>query len=370
MLVNAAVNFGILAALSALLYAAPGPLLSPPAVPFGVRVPPDKVHAPAIETQRRRYRGPLLAVAAPVTVLALTLGAVFDTPTAGAFGALPLCAGAAVLWVRAHRSIARAKEEDGWYDQARQGAVTDTSLRTAPVRFPWVWTLPAVVVIAVTVVVGAVVYPDLPDRIALPRRSAGGTFYREYTTSVWIAFSLVLGQVLITLISVGTVHGLLRARADLDVARPATSVARHRRYLAVTARSLMGITALLNLMLLGMSALMWSDTRSTPLMLVVIGVPLLAALAVVTYLILRVGPSGSRLPETADEENTGLVPRDDDRFWHGAGTIYVNADDPAVLVPRRVGIGWTVNVGNLRFLVIAASVVAVATGLTVVLAVS
>lgn len=80
-------------------------------------------------------------------------------------------------------------------------------------------------------------------------------------------------------------------------------------------------------------------------------------------------PSGSRLREGTGEEGTGLVPRDDDRFWRGAGTVYVNADDPAILVPKRVGIGWTVNFGNPRSLVVAALVLAVAVGAAVVQAV-
>ena len=35
----------------------------------------------------------------------------------------------------------------------------------------------------------------------------------------------------------------------------------------------------------------------------------------------------------------------DDRHWRG-GILYVNRDDPSFLVPKRVGIGWTVNAGH------------------------
>ncbi|MET9662018.1 DUF5808 domain-containing protein [Streptomyces sp. NPDC006510] len=369
LLLDAALNFGMLAVLGAVLYAAPSPLLNPPAVPFGVRVPPDKARATAVEEQRDRYRGAMLVAAAVVTVLASALGAALGTLTAGAVGSLLLCALAAALWTRAHRVIARAKADGGWYGQTRQGAVTDTSLRTDPVRFPWNWTVPALVVIAVSVVAGVIVYPGLPDRLAMPRRSAGGTVHETYATSVWTAFGLVLCQVLLTLTMAAVVAGLLRARADLDVARPVAGAARYRRYLTAMARSMMGITALVNLMLLGLSALMWSDIRSAPLTLAVTGVPLVAVLAVVVCLVLRVGPSGSRLRELTDEESTGLVPRDDDRFWRAAGTLYVNADDPAVLVPKRVGIGWTVNLGNVRVLIGTASVLAVAVAASVVQAV-
>ncbi|MFG3526759.1 DUF5808 domain-containing protein [Streptomyces sp. NPDC047917] len=369
LLVDAALNFGTLVVLSAVLYAAPSPLLNPAAVPFGVRVPPDKARAAVVEEQRHHYRGAILVAAAVVTVLSSALGAALGTLTAGAVGSLLLCAFAAALWVRAHRGIARAKADGGWYEDTRQGAVMDTSLRTDPVRFPWYWTVPALVVIAVSVAAGVIVYPGLPDHISMPRRSAGGTVYESYPTTVWTAFGLVLCQVLLTLVVAAVVAGLLRARADLDVARPAAAAARYRRYLVFTARSMMGIAALLDLMLLGLSALMWSDTRSTPLTWAVTGVPLVAVLALVACLTLRVGPAGSRLPAPAGEDDTGLVPRDDDRFWRGAGTVYVNADDPAVLVPKRVGIGWTVNLGNPRVLVATASLLAVAVGAAVVRAV-
>ena len=37
--------------------------------------------------------------------------------------------------------------------------------------------------------------------------------------------------------------------------------------------------------------------------------------------------------------------RDDDRYWYG-GFFYNNPDDPAMFVPKRYGLGWTVNFGN------------------------
>ncbi|MFE2031672.1 DUF5808 domain-containing protein [Streptomyces scopuliridis] len=382
-LVTLLVNSGILLALGATLYAAPSPKLNPHSVPFGVRVPPDKADAPEVSEQRRRYRALLLPATLIVTVAALVIGAVLDSVAVGGVAALVLCVIAAALWLSAHRALARAKERGNWYEHVRQGVVMDTSLRTDPVRFPWAWTIPSLVVVVVTAVAGAIVYPQLPEMMALPERSSSGTVYREITTTFWTAFSLVFAQILLTATVIGTVAAVLRARADLDVSRPRSSAARHRRYLSLTARGLLGIAALLNLMLLGLSGMMWSDSRSGAVLSLVIGVPLLAAVAVSVVLV-RIGPGGSRLVlEGGDgsggsvgsdgsgdfdgsDEGTGLVPRDDDRHWYGAGTVYVNADDPAILVPRRVGMGWTVNLGNLRFLIVSAAVLAIAAGATVV----
>jgi uncharacterized membrane protein len=57
------------------------------------------------------------------------------------------------------------------------------------------------------------------------------------------------------------------------------------------------------------------------------------------------------------ERDTGLTHRDDDKYWRG-GLVYINREDHALLVPRRFGLGWTLNVGNPRAAMLLASLVA------------
>ncbi|MFC9430765.1 DUF1648 domain-containing protein [Streptomyces sp. NPDC056987] len=370
-LVSLLVNFATLLILGAVLYAAPSPLLNPKAVPFGVRVPPDKADSPEVGEQRRRYRALLAPIAVVITLASLVLGAVLNSAVVGAVAALLLCAAAGALWLSAHRALARAKEQGNWYEQVRQGAVMDTSLRTDPVRLPWLWVVPSLVVLAATAAAGAFAYPDLPATMSLPERTTNGTAYRDVTTTFWSAFSLVFVQLGVTVTVLGTVAAVLRARPDLDVSRPRTSVAQHRRYLALTARALLGVGALLNLMLLGLSAMMWGDSRSGTVLSLVVGVPLLVAAVGSLLVVLRAAPSGGRTmigatPGAEAEENTGLVARDDDRHWRAAGTMYVNSDDPAILVPKRVGMGWTVNLANPRFLIGSGVVLVLGLAATVV----
>ena len=52
--------------------------------------------------------------------------------------------------------------------------------------------------------------------------------------------------------------------------------------------------------------------------------------------------------------------RDDDRFWK-VGLLYVNRDDPALVVGSHIGAGWTLNLGNpAAWLLIAGNVAALA----------
>lgn len=60
----------------------------------------------------------------------------------------------------------------------------------------------------------------------------------------------------------------------------------------------------------------------------------------------RMGPGGSRL--NGNVRGLALATgtdRDDDRFWK-AGLLYVNRDDPAIVVGARFGVGWMLNFGN------------------------
>ena len=49
--------------------------------------------------------------------------------------------------------------------------------------------------------------------------------------------------------------------------------------------------------------------------------------------------SRTRASTPADRQSTGIIFRDDDRYWRG-GFFYNNPDDPAVFVPKRFGLGW------------------------------
>ncbi|MGX1795112.1 hypothetical protein ACWIGN_04715, partial [Streptomyces albidoflavus] len=244
MLVSLLVNSTVLLLLGAVFYAAPSPRLSPHAVLFGVRVPPGRAEAPEVHRERRRYRALLLPATAVLTAVSLGLGALTDSALVGSVAALVLCGVAAVLWLRAHQALTRAKEEGGWYEELRQGVAMDTSLRTDPVRMPWLWVVPSLLVLAVSATAGAFAYPELPDTLWLPERSPSGTAYRAFATTFWSAFSLVLAQLAVTLTMVGTVAAVLRARADVDASRPRASAAEYRRRLVLTVRALLGVGAM------------------------------------------------------------------------------------------------------------------------------
>lgn len=67
--------------------------------------------------------------------------------------------------------------------------------------------------------------------------------------------------------------------------------------------------------------------------------------------------SGTQMGAGARQSPSAAIYRDDDRYWW-AGVFYVNSDDPEVMVPKRYGLGWTINFGHPMGMVIAVVMIA------------
>ncbi|MGX1547939.1 DUF1648 domain-containing protein [Streptomyces adustus] len=323
------------------------PSLTSPTLPFGVRSPDARADAPEVARHRRRYRWQVAASG----VLLITAGVLvssilrFDLPGVVLLLTIAACTAA---YSRARAAVLAVKRREHWYDGLRQGVVAETTLHTDPERFPWVWAVPALLVCVGTTVLGVLRYPSLPDRIAV-HFAGSGSADRFADRSIGNAFFPVFTQVALTVLILVLTFLSFRARADLDPARPADSARRHRRFSVRTAVSLLLLAAFVDLSLLAGAWAMWhTDQQASPALILL---PILAGLVVVIGIAVRTGQGGSRLPAqdgVVAERATGMVRRDDDRYWRLLGSVYVNRADPAVLVQKRFGIGWTINLGNPR----------------------
>jgi uncharacterized membrane protein len=80
---------------------------------------------------------------------------------------------------------------------------------------------------------------------------------------------------------------------------------------------------------------------SLPALIVICG----TLIAIVLILFLPLPRSRTKASTPAERYPTFTGFRDDDRYWYG-DFFYNNPDDPAVFVPKRYGLGWTVNFGQ------------------------
>jgi len=327
------------------------PSITSPTVPFGVRVPAQYVDDPTVLRQIRIYRWRVLLGG----IVAAGIGAASYAVT-GETLLLPLTELLLVgVWYGcfflAHHEIQAAKAAGGWYEGLHQGIAADTTLRTDPPRFPWLWLAPAMIITLATVVIGVIRYPSMPQTLAV-HYGANGVPNRLAAKSVGTAFSLVFVQIGATALLVAIAAAIvLRSRSDIDPAHPVASARWHRQYMSLGAKAALGLVAMIDLGMLGSSLLMWTGTVTSWAPLVVV-LPILAAVVASVVVLAR-----SNRERDKGEEDTGLTHGDDDKYWRG-GLFYINREDHALWLPRRFGLGWTLNFGNPRAVMLLASVAA------------
>lgn len=343
----------ISAALSALVLvlALVLPSVTSPTVPFGVRVPAQRAHDPAVARQTRIYRwrvllSGIIASGACVTIFGIT-GVTLLLP----LSVLVLLGVWYACFFLANHEIRAAKAAGDWYEGLRQAITVDTTLRTDPPKFPWLWLAPPLIITIGTAIVGVIMYPTMPA-VLVVHNGTNPAAIRTAAKSVGSAFSLVFVQIGVTAVLVGVALAIFfRGRSDIDPSHPVSSAQWYRRYLALGTKSLLGLLAMIDLGLLGAALLMWTGTvtRFAPLVVVI---PILVSVAVVITVLAR-----NNRERDDNEGDTGLTHRDDDKYWRG-GMFYVNKEDHALWVQRRFGIGFTLNFGNPRVAMLGAGIAA------------
>ncbi len=227
--------------------------------------------------------------------------------------------------------------------------VREAQLAPREIRFPGGWAAqltPFAILGGAAIFLGAE-WNRIPERFPVHWTLSGQPNGWSTRTLAGVYGPLWLGAVfvgMLVLFSWGIVRWTRRVHAGGSAA--AAEMARERRYLLVllfTEYILAGITAWTALLPLRPLPLR-SPSPALPL-----GV--LAILLLVLLLLFVV----YRPPEPAPAEGAATVgDRTEDRYWK-AGVFYFNPKDPALLVEKRFGIGYTVNFGHwMAWLFIAA----------------
>jgi uncharacterized membrane protein len=324
------------------------PLVARPTVRFGVRVPPEYAEAAVIRRERRGYqwRSAVVAICCTAAVIAVV-------------GHRPWWPGRLILVVEiladfgcfwlARQRITRVKSAEGWFAGRRQTVVADTSWRTRPQPYPVGWLIPAAAVIVSTVIIGVVRYPHLPVYLG-----SGGD---RVATSPFSVFAVVVSQVYVTGMWAGLLVLVHRSRPDLDTADPAASLRGYRKALGAYARAGLILLACIDLSLLLYGLQRWQVYPDGTILL-----PAPVVFGLASFLVTAVRAGRERVPTAGAATATD---RDDDRFWK-AGLLYVNRDDPGLLVSARFAVGWTPNFGNPTAWLLIAGFIAVPAGLVII----
>lgn len=242
------------------------------------------------------------------------------------------------LMLHYRKRVEVIKREEGWKAE-RDEAVALIGFEEAPVPPSLAWNVVYVPIVLITLAIGLALYPSAPDMVPTHFDFAGNVNQWTPKGPALIAFPLLF-EVFMAACFIFSHWMTIRSKKDIDPARPAISAyaygafARAECILLLVGGSV--LTAVLGFVMVLMMAEVLSLFVTMALIFAVTVIFVGATIAVsVVY-----GQSGSRLVKRLEEN--GDIIADNDEHWK-AGIFYWNKDDASLILPKRFGVGWTMN---------------------------
>ncbi len=256
----------------------------------------------------------------------------------------------ALLYLYFHGKAKQMKNNHEFSYTMESHVAVDFTPQPRPIS-SW-WFVPHILLLAMTAGVTIWKEPSLGDRIPIHWDTAGNvsyaskSFFSVYQLILLEGFMFLLFYGLLILVS----HSKKVIRSDNpEESRRASFLFKKLwcGYFAILSFGCMALFSFLQFIILGICPSAWM----TP---VLVGFLIVVGLGS-TALVLYTGQGGSRLLRIKGK--TSLIdPREDDRYWK-LGCIYYNPDDPSLMVEKRFGIGWTLNMARPAAYVLLAIII-------------
>ena len=315
---------------------------------FAVTVPASAQRDPRLVALKRRYAMVMLALAAAATVASLAAGALMVSGQ-DVIGTVLMCAAllvpvvmSFVLMLRNRCKVSALKRSEGWGVRSHQ-AVASVAEKDLPGAIPLAWDLVYVPVILGTACLGLVLYPGMPEQLPMHADFAGNVNrYVPKTLGSAIGFPIAF-EAFMAACLVFAHWTILRSKRPADPGAPATSALAYGLF----ARAQSALLLVTGVLLSGGSGLLFLLSSAgliglgqAGLVIMMLCVPLVIGGVVLSVVY---GQAGSRVFGRMRDDD-GLL-ADDDEHWK-LGVLYFNPGDASVFLPKRFGVGWTLNLAR------------------------
>lgn len=320
------------------------PYLMPSGECFAVTIPSARSHDRALVGYRRMYCGIMVACTAAMTAACVAAACLDPTHAFLAcfiVGMLALIIFGYILMLVFRTKVQHIKQERGWQAQRQRSAAIIGPDGHVPHPISMWWNLLYVPVFAVTLAIGYAGYQRMPEHIPPQVDLSGETTHTiaKSPMAIWLPL-LMFG--LLAAVLIFTQYVIAHSKKGVDVNDPESSAYAYGLY--ARAWSVFTLVAgLIVCMLAPIMELSFAGALSPrQAMIIVFGV-LIFVIGGSATLSIALGQNGSkvRITQRGDMD----IPSDDDAHWK-LGVFYANHDDASVFVPKRFGIGWTVNIAR------------------------
>lgn len=318
---------------------------------FGVRFPMEYLREKELLDLDKSYKKIVLALFSVIFVVVNMVGFNISNFTDDIMGmfmgvtSIVLLVGANSLIIIYYFKAKKLKKERGWTYKRRNVVVTDTTLRKPKKDEKYKsigskWFLLLLIFPMAMAILTAYKYNSLPQIMEIPNTTFGA-FDPHTLRGKLIMFQFPLSQLFTVILMYIISIVISNSKSDLNSGTIESAVIRKKKYKRLGSIMLMVTTLQMMIMfsiLQGSILFQYGITTINYIFMITLFLTIL--IFIVAFI--RVGQDGKN-PQSIEEKDE--LYKDDDDKWI-LGGLYYNKNDPAWMVEKRIGIGWTVNFAN------------------------
>lgn len=312
---------------------------------FAVTIPAFAQNDPRLAYLKKRYAVIMAIITALSTIASLAAGA-FLVANEEALGVTILCtallvpiAASFALMLCNRQKVAALKHAEGWQAKGSHAAAV-TAEEDLPRALPLVWNLLYIPVVLATIALGLALYPSMPDMLPMHADFEGNVNdYAPKTLGSAIGFPVLI-EVFLAVCMVVSHWMILRSKRHTDPGAPATSALAYGLFARAESTFLLVSGILLSggigiVFLLSSAGFVQLGQAAVAIIILCVPVVIGSIALSVIY-----GQAGSRVFRKMQADEGFLA--DDDEHWK-LGIFYYNKEDASAFLPKRFGVGWTIN---------------------------
>ena len=318
---------------------------------FGIYIPDTHIKDKRIGHMKKRYTK--LILASGLVILAIYIGWLLVLRPAeeqivymGMIAQIVALIFSMTLYAKNHIALATWKKTEKWTAGHSERKVVDLQFREQLKLLPSIYFIIPMMITLGLGILGLSQYDTLPNLI--PTHWGPNGEADAFAEKSWMSVSaLPLITVLIQGMMLFFNGAMKQSGAKIQVRHKKRSKQQQLAFRKYSSWLLFIVTITITLLMGYLQlTIIYTEIMSTNLTLGFTVGFLVVILGSVLYYTIKVGQSGTRIAVSEqDFDPESAIDMDDDQYWK-FGLFYVNKNDPSILVEKRFGIGWTINMGH------------------------
>ncbi|AXI08406.1 hypothetical protein CUC15_05435 [Oceanobacillus zhaokaii] len=268
-----------------------------------------------------------------------------------------------IIYLTFHRRMKVLKKNSNWAINKSQQVFINTGFRNQRLTHSNYWFLISFVISIVVIIITFQRYDLIPEQIPMQYNFAG-----EVTNWVDKSYRSVLSmpimQLYLMLLFLFINTMIAKSKQQINAEKPEESM---RQNIIFRRRWSLYIIVTGSLLTVMFSFIQLSFIYPINQQVITI-VPLLFSFIMIIWAIvlsITTGQGGSRVKSQMGK-NGNVIDRDDDKYWK-LGQFYYNKNDPAFMLEKRFGVGWTINHARPLAWIIILVIIGLAIGIPLLL---